>query len=65
MKEIMELIPASGEEMKRAAEELDAEWHILFSVDVMEDFPAVVLTPSFVHFAAAINAAIGFDVVLS
>ena len=62
---LTELIPVSTEEMKRAAEEQDAEWHILFSIDVEEDFPAVVLPPSFVCYAASINAAIGFDVFLS
>lgn len=44
--------------------DFNAEWHILFTVYVTDDFPVLVLPSEFVKLAAEINANIGFDVYL-
>ena len=59
---LIKLVPVSKEEMRAVAEEMNAKWNILLFVEVKDDFPAIILSETFLHFASSIGAVVGFDV---
>ena len=61
MAEMTTIIPVAPEVMRALAEELNAEWNILFSYYIDYDFPFIGIEGGFLQYAATIHAVIGFD----
>ena len=62
IEQLSSLITSKADTLKEVANECNAEWNILFSIDIRnEDAPAVYLPAKFIEFCGEISATIGFD----
>lgn len=58
------MLDCSAELLKKAAHDYNAEWSILYYVEVYDDFPVIYFSQNFIQFSAEIGAHIGADVYL-
>ena len=61
---LWEMLDCSAELLKKAAHDCNAEWSILYYVEVYDDFPVIYFSQNFIQFSAEIGAHIGADVYL-
>ena len=63
IEQLSSLITSKPDTLKEVANECNAEWNILFSIDISnEDAPAVYFPAEFIEFCGEISATIGFDI---
>lgn len=62
IEQLSSLITSKPDTLKEVANECNAEWNILFSIDIRnEDAPAIYFPAKFIEFCGEISATIGFD----
>ena len=61
---LREMLDCSAELLEKAAHDCNAEWSILYYVEVYDDFPVIYFSQNFIQFSAEIGAHIGADVYL-
>lgn len=62
IEQLSSLITSKTDTLKKLADECNAEWNILFDIDIFnKDAPAIYFPAKFIELCGKISATIGFD----